>query len=82
VITATVGDGVESVTTAESAVDVAITDATAKIDIARRLDERTEVFDIISEDTSLEKLFNTYTSNGQTPESSPDEEPPVMEADQ
>ncbi|QSG12865.1 ABC-type multidrug transport system, ATPase component [Halapricum desulfuricans] len=39
--------------------------AARKVDVVRHVDERTTVTDIVSEDTSLEELFQRYT--GQKP---------------
>lgn len=58
-------DGVESVTIEEGVVEASLAGSAAKIHVVRALDERTQVRDIISEDTSLEQLFNTYTGNGE-----------------
>jgi ABC-2 type transport system ATP-binding protein len=58
-------DGVESVTIEDGVVEASLAGPAAKIRIVRALDERTRVTDIVSEDTSLEQLFNTYTGNGE-----------------
>ena len=55
---------VEGVTTEDSQIEVTLSDPRAKVDVVRQLDEQSEVLDILSEDTSLEQLFNTYTANG------------------
>ncbi len=57
-------DGVESVTVDGTTVEATVTDATAKIDVATRLARETGVLDVHSEDGSLERLFNSYTSDG------------------
>jgi ABC-2 type transport system ATP-binding protein len=57
-------DGVQSVIIDEKVVDATLAGPAAKIRVVNALDERTRVKDIISEDTSLEQLFNTYTGNG------------------
>ncbi|WP_135820308.1 ABC transporter ATP-binding protein [Halostella litorea] len=58
VVRADIDDGV---------VSVVCEDATVKVDVVTTLAEQAEVVDILSEDTSLEELFNAYTS-GETPE--------------
>ncbi|WP_336325218.1 ABC transporter ATP-binding protein [Halovenus sp. HT40] len=58
-------DGVESVTIEDGVVEASLAGPAAKIRVVNALDERTVVRDIISEDTSLEQLFNTYTGNGE-----------------
>jgi len=62
VVGADVDDGV---------VSVVCEDATVKVDVVTALAEQAEIVDILSEDTSLEELFNTYTS-GETPERAAD----------
>ncbi|WP_336364410.1 hypothetical protein [Halalkalicoccus salilacus] len=57
-------DGVESVAIQRSTVVASLADSTAKIEVISELDERTQVLDVVSETTSLERLFNTYTSSG------------------
>lgn len=57
-------DGVESVAIQRSTVVASLADSTAKVEVVTELDERTQVLDVVSEDTSLERLFNTYTSSG------------------
>lgn len=57
-------DGVESVAIQRSTVVASLADSTAKVEVVSELDERTQVLDVVSEDTSLERLFNTYTSSG------------------
>lgn len=57
-------DGVESVAIQRSTVVASFADSTAKVEVVSELDERTQVLDVVSEDTSLERLFNTYTSSG------------------
>jgi ABC-2 type transport system ATP-binding protein len=58
-------DGVESVSIEDNVVEATLSGPAAKIRVVNTLDERTRVNDIISEDTSLEQLFNTYTGNGE-----------------
>lgn len=57
-------DGVESVAIQRSTVVASLADSTAKVEVVSKLDERTQVLDVVSEDASLERLFNTYTSSG------------------
>lgn len=57
-------DGVQSVTVEDDALEATVTSAATKVDVVTTLAEQTVVRDIISEDTSLEQLFNTYTGNG------------------
>lgn len=56
--------GVEEVTVDETTITASLTDSTRKIDVVSELDEHTRVLDITSTGTSLERLFNTYTSSG------------------
>ncbi|MXR51540.1 ATP-binding cassette domain-containing protein [Halovenus sp. WSH3] len=58
-------DGVRGVTVRDHTVDATLTGPEAKVRVVTDLDDRTTVEDIISEDTSLEQLFNTYTGNGE-----------------
>lgn len=67
--------GVETVTVEEGSVVVAVGEPAAKIDVAVRLAERTRVLDIVSEDASLERPFETYTSNGRRRTNGTDTEP-------
>ena len=62
--TLTAIDGVREVTIEEGVVEASLASPAAKVRVVTALDERTAVRDIISEDTSLEQLFNTYTGNG------------------
>ncbi|PSP78156.1 ABC transporter ATP-binding protein [Halobacteriales archaeon QS_1_68_20] len=57
-------DGVREVTVGEGTVTAVCEDPTVKVDVVRALDDRTTVTDIVSEETSLEELFNRYTGNG------------------
>ena len=57
-------DGVQTVTVEDNAVEATLASAAAKVDVVTALAEQTAVEDILSEDTSLEQLFNTYTSGG------------------
>ena len=47
-----------------TSVTMTVADPAAKIDAIRYADELTTVLDVLSTDTSLEQLFNTYTENG------------------
>ncbi|WP_436925718.1 ABC transporter ATP-binding protein [Halosimplex amylolyticum] len=75
--------GVETVETGDSSVAVTVSDPTAKIAVAVRLAERARVLDIVSEDASLEQLFNRYTSSGRTadPTPVPSTDPLVVEGE-
>lgn len=55
-------DGVRHVTVDGSTVTATLTDPEAKVEVVSRLADRTQVRDIHAEDTSLEQLFDTYTS--------------------
>ena len=59
-------DGVEEIAVAENTIEATLASPAAKVTVVRALDERAEVLDIVSEDTSLEQLFNTYT-DGEAP---------------
>ncbi len=61
-------DGVRQVTADGDAITAVVEDPTVKVDVVTHLAERTTVTDILSEDTSLEELFNRYTG-ASTPES-------------
>jgi ABC-2 type transport system ATP-binding protein len=56
-------EGVVDVTVADGLVTAQCADPSVKADVVTHLDDRTEVRDIISQDTSLEELFNTYTTS-------------------
>ena len=56
--------GVADVTTGASTVRVTCTDPTAKVAVIRRVDRATEVLDVVSEETSLESVFNAYAVDG------------------
>jgi ABC-2 type transport system ATP-binding protein len=56
-------EGVESVEATESTMTVTCTDPAYKIDVVELAAEHATVTDILSEDTSLEQLFTTYTSD-------------------
>jgi len=57
-------DGVRAVTVEDGVVEARLADETAKVEVVTALDRETRVLDILSEDTSLEQLFNRYTGNG------------------
>ncbi|QSG05162.1 ABC-type multidrug transport system, ATPase component [Halapricum desulfuricans] len=58
-------DGVRDVTVRDGEITAVCSSAARKVDVVRHVDERTAVTDIVSEDTSLEELFQRYT--GQNP---------------
>ncbi|WP_254861806.1 ABC transporter ATP-binding protein [Halovivax gelatinilyticus] len=74
-------DGVRRVETGASTITATCADPTIKIDVVEAVAARTTVTDIISEDASLEQLFNSYTENGAatdaTPPSSEEAAPPA-----
>jgi ABC-2 type transport system ATP-binding protein len=55
-------DGVTSVTVEDGTVSALVTDATAKIEVIRRVDRLAEIRDVISEPASLEALFDRYAN--------------------
>ena len=57
-------DGVRSVETTESTITATCTDPAHKVDVVETVAARATVTDILSEDASLEQLFNTYTGDG------------------
>ena len=59
-------DGVEEISVADTTIEATLASPAAKVGVVRALDERAQVLDIVSEDTSLEQLFNTYT-DGEAP---------------
>jgi ABC-2 type transport system ATP-binding protein len=65
--------GVRSISAEEGIVDVKLADEETKVEVVKALDRETQVLDILSEDTSLEQLFNQYTNNGRTGERPPAE---------
>ncbi|WP_135663378.1 ABC transporter ATP-binding protein [Halorhabdus rudnickae] len=69
--------GVASSSVEDSTLSVLVTDASAKIDVIRRVDRVAEIEDVISEPASLEALFDRY-ANGQTgtPRGDETDEPP------
>jgi ABC-2 type transport system ATP-binding protein len=55
-------DGVVQADVDDGTVSVVCEDPTVKVDVVTTLDRQADVVDILSEDTSLEELFNTYTT--------------------
>ena len=53
--------GVQDVGVADDELTVTCESPSVKVDVVRAIDERTTVTDIVSEDTSLETLFERYT---------------------
>jgi ABC-2 type transport system ATP-binding protein len=62
--------GVRNVTVDEGVVETTLAEEATKVEVVKTLDRETRVLDILSEDTSLEQLFNQYTGNGQQPAAS------------
>ncbi|CCQ32891.1 Copper transport ATP-binding protein [Halorhabdus tiamatea SARL4B] len=58
-------DGVASVTVEDNTLSTLVTDAGAKIEVIRRVDQVAEIRDVISEPASLEALFDRY-ANGES----------------
>jgi len=54
--------GVRSVTVEDATITATCADPSVKVDVVRHVAEVTTVRDIVSEDVSLEQLFNTYTN--------------------
>ncbi|MCU4752509.1 ABC transporter ATP-binding protein [Halobacteria archaeon AArc-curdl1] len=65
-------DGVQRATVQDGTITVSVVDPTAKIEVLTELHERTRVLDVISENASLERLFDTYTATGGDRRSSDD----------
>ena len=57
-------DGVTAVDIDGRRITAQCVDSTVKLDVVRQVAVTAEVLDIISADTSLEQLFNTYTNGG------------------
>ncbi|ELZ19587.1 ABC transporter [Haloterrigena salina JCM 13891] len=55
-------EGVRSVSVEGTTITATCADPSVKVDVVERVAATTTVKDIISEDTSLEQLFNTYTN--------------------
>jgi len=53
--------GVKNIAVNDDEITVTCESPTVKVDVVRTVDERTAVTDIVSEDTSLETLFERYT---------------------
>ena len=64
--------GVASATVEDSTLSALVTDAGAKIEVIRRVDQTAEIEDVISEPASLEALFDRY-ANGKTSTAPTDE---------
>ena len=58
-------DGVDRVSIRDETVTASLADPTAKVEVVAELRERTRVLDIVSESTSLERLFASYTRTGE-----------------
>ncbi|WP_254525262.1 ABC transporter ATP-binding protein [Natrinema caseinilyticum] len=58
-------DGVRSASITGTTITVTCTDSASKVDVVRHIASATEIHDIISENVSLEQLFNTYTNGEQ-----------------
>ncbi|WP_408957039.1 ABC transporter ATP-binding protein [Natrinema sp. 74] len=59
---------VRSVTVEGTEITATCADPSAKVDVVRHVADATAVRDIVSEDVSLEQLFNTYTNGGRADE--------------
>ncbi|GAA0682090.1 ABC transporter ATP-binding protein [Natronoarchaeum mannanilyticum] len=57
-------DGVAEVVLKETTLTAYCTDSSVKADVVRLVDDQADVVDIFVEETSLEELFNRYTSGG------------------
>jgi len=56
--------GVQTVSGTDAGISVHCSDPTVKVDVVEHVTERATITDILSEDTSLEQLFNRYTTGG------------------
>ncbi|ELY83981.1 ABC transporter ATP-binding protein [Natrinema altunense] len=65
-------EGVHSVTVDGSTITISCATTPVKYDVVTQVGAATTVRDIVSEDTSLERLFNTYTNGEQSGESDAD----------
>jgi ABC-2 type transport system ATP-binding protein len=65
--------GVERVAVDDDTITATCESPSVKVDVVRRLDERATVTDIVSEDTSLETLFERYTGTSAETSSESDE---------
>jgi ABC-2 type transport system ATP-binding protein len=61
-------DGVSDATVDGTSLTVHCTDPAVKVDVVRRVDGQTDVVDILSQNASLEELFNIYTGGGRDEE--------------
>jgi len=57
-------DGVADATVDGTTLTARCTDPAVKVDVVRQIDRQTEVVDILSQNASLEELFNIYTGGG------------------
>ncbi|MDS0474543.1 ABC transporter ATP-binding protein [Natrinema sp. 1APR25-10V2] len=57
-------DGVAEVVVEETTLTAYCSDSSVKADVVRLVDDQADVVDIFVEETSLEELFNRYTSGG------------------
>lgn len=57
-------DGVADATVDGTTLTVRCTDPTVKVDVVRSVDRQVDVVDILSQNASLEELFNIYTGGG------------------
>lgn len=67
--------GVRSVSVEGTTITATCADPSAKVDVVRRVADATTVRDIVSEDVSLEQLFNTYTNGEQADDAAAPEVP-------
>ena len=56
-------DGISNATITEDIVTVTCTDPSVKVDVVEHVNSRTDVVNILSEDTSLEEVFKRYTGS-------------------
>ena len=62
----TVLEGVTDVEIDGSTVRVTCTDPTVKVEVIRRVDELAQVLDVVSDEASLEAVFNTYARSSES----------------
>ncbi|MFP8953921.1 ABC transporter ATP-binding protein [Natrialbaceae archaeon A-arb3/5] len=67
-------EGVHSVTVDGSTITASCAATPVKYDVVAQVGATTTVRDIVSEDTSLEQLFNTYTNDGDDVDGTPEAE--------
>ncbi|MFA9416981.1 ABC transporter ATP-binding protein [Natrinema sp. HArc-T2] len=65
-------EGVRSVTTEGTTIMATCAEPSVKVDVVRHVAGATTVQDIVSEDVSLEQLFNTYTNSGEQTANAPE----------